>query len=183
MFCGIGVLLWASGVVVLRRGLLMVGPRERFRAFGFLMFAVAMTSLILMLAWGRAGLVPFFGMPGRYALLSVPGLCAIYFAWIIYGPQTARDRVAIAFTIAALLALPFNIPWGLWYLEGYQTYAKRAQAFEQDLADGLTWPELEEKHKQFVFEWHDWWTRMSEGFQILHEANIGPYGRTAPRDR
>jgi hypothetical protein len=175
IFCGVGVLLWASGVVVLRHGLLMVGPRERFRAFGFLMFAVAMTGLVLMLAWGRAGLVPYDGMPGRYALLSLPGLCAIYFAWILYGPQTARDRVAIAFTIAALLALPFNIRSGLRQAEVFQTYAIRAQAFEQDLADGLTWPELEAKHKQFIFDQGSWWKdNMSKGFQMLHEAKIGP---------
>jgi hypothetical protein len=186
IFCGVGVLLWASGVAVLRRGLLMVGPRERFRAFGFLIFAVAMTVLVLMLAWSRAGLVPIYGMPGRYALLSLPGLCAIYFAWILYGPKTARDRVAIAFAIAALLALPFNIRWGLGYIEVYQTYSILAQAFEQDLADGLTWPALEEKHKQFVFGWGGggWWgDNMSEGFQMLHEAKIGPFGRAAPRDR
>jgi hypothetical protein len=67
-----------------------------------------MAALVLLTAWGRGGNVPY-GVGPRYALMIVPGLCAVYYAWILYGPDTMRNRLAITFAIAALLALPFNV--------------------------------------------------------------------------
>ena len=66
-------------------------------------------------------------------MLSAPALCAAYFAWLLYGPETARDRITIVFAITALLALPFNIREGLAYRD---SYVGGMQAFEQDLAVG-----------------------------------------------
>lgn len=176
LFCGVACLLWASGIIPLRRGLRSIRSTERFRVFGLPIFATAMGALVLLIAWGRAGWVPLYGMPPRYALLSVPGLCAVYFAWILYGPETTRNRVAITFAMAVLLALPFNLRAGLGYRDAYVT---GMHAFEQDLADGLSWRELGERHQQFLFGWdHDGLLR---GMRMLHEAKSDPgiahYGR------
>jgi hypothetical protein len=75
-------------------------------------------------------------MPDLYALLSVPALCAAYFAWILYGAERVRDLIATTFSIAALAALPFNLIEGRSYSEAYSSGMK---AFEQDLSHGLSW--------------------------------------------
>jgi hypothetical protein len=175
LFCGIGCLLWASGLIPLRRALRSTSSAECFRVFGFLMFAAAMAALILLIAWGRAGLVPTQGMPDRYALLSVPGLCAVYFAWILYGPDITRNRVESAFAIAALLALPFNLEKSL---EASKPYSAGMRAFEQDLADGFSWTELAERHQKFLMDWD--YSSVMNGMQMLHEAKMGPW-KTALR--
>jgi hypothetical protein len=139
-----------------------------------LIFAAATGALVVLLAWGRAGWVPLFGMPDRYALLSVPGLCAVYFAWILYGPEIPRKVVAITFAIAVLLALPFNVRKGLGLRDAY---VAGMQAFERDLADGFSWRELGERNQEFLFGWdHD---LLIEGMRMLHEAKIGPWQNAA----
>jgi hypothetical protein len=171
LFCGVGCVLLASGMIPLRSELRSIRPAERFRVFGLLIFAAAMIALALLIAWGRAGNVPLFGMPSRYALLSVPGLCASYFAWILYGPETARNRVAIAFVVAVLLALPFNLRDGLRGLDEY--YVRGMRSFEQDLTDGLSWRELAKRHEKFFMDWDH--LAVMKGMQMLHEAKMGPW--------
>jgi hypothetical protein len=174
--CGVASLLLASSVIPLWRGLRSTCTSERPRVFGFLIFAAAIAALVGAMAWGRAGWVPRFGMPDRYALFSVPALCAVYFAWILYGPETVRDRVAITFVIATLVALPFNLrhgrAWRDWYVSGMQ-------AFEQDLSAGLSWQELGDRHHKFLLHWNR--DALVERMRMLHEAKIGPLGRAAPR--
>jgi hypothetical protein len=142
----------------------------------FLVFARAIAALATAIARGRAGWVPQFGMPIRYSLLSVPGLSAAYFAWLLYGPANLRDRVAVAFAIVSLLALPFN----LREARGDQAYyAEGMDAFEQDLSAGLSWQELGDKHYRFLMHWDR--DRLVEGMRMLNEAKIGPLGRLTPR--
>jgi hypothetical protein len=165
LFCGVGCLLWASGLIPLRRGLRSSRSPERSRVFGLVMFAAAMGTLILAIARGRAG-----WLPDRYALLSVPGLCAVYFAWILYGPDITRNRVARSFAIAVLLALPFNVRMGLAYRDAYVT---GMHAFEQDLANGLSWQELGERDQEFLMGWDH--TTVMKGMQMLYETRSGPW--------
>jgi hypothetical protein len=143
VFCGIGVLLWLSGVLPLWHGLRRFRTLEGSRFLGFLVFGAGVAALVLAMAWGRAGWVPLYGMPDRYVALSVPGLCAAYFAWLLYGPPAARDGAANAFALAALLALPFNIKHGLAVRD---TYEAGMQAFEQDAAGGSSWRQLADNH-------------------------------------
>jgi hypothetical protein len=174
--CGIASLLLASSIIPLWLGLRSNRTSEQPRIFGLLIFAAAMAALVLAMAWGRAGWVPSFGLPDRYALLSVPALCAVYFAWILYGPEIVRDRIAITFVIAFLVALPFNLQqgraWRDWYVIGMQ-------AFEQDLSRGLPWQELGDRHCKFLLHWDR--DALVERMRMLHAARTGPLGRAAPR--
>jgi len=174
VFCGVGALLWVSSMIPLRRSLGLYGIRtpEGSRVFGFVIFAAGMAALILGLAWGRSQSLGTFS---RYALLTVPGLCAVYFMWILYEPETTRNRVAIAFAIALLLALPFNVRDGLDERDWYVT---NMRAFEQDLAKGLSWQELADRH-QFLLPWDR--DGLVKGMRMLHEAKIDPFGRGVPR--
>ncbi len=174
--CGAASLLLASSIIPLWRGLGANRTSERPRVFGLLIFETAMAALVVAVAWGRAGSVPRFGMPDRYALLGVPALCVVYFAWILYGPQIVRDRIAITFVIAMLVALPFNLrqgrAWRDWYVTGMQS-------FEQDLSDGLSWQELGDRHHEFLLRWDR--EALIERLRMLYEAKTGPLGRATPR--
>jgi hypothetical protein len=174
---GAASLLLASSIIPLRRGLRSDRAPERSRVFGFLGFVAATAALVAAIAWGRAGWVPRLGMPDRYALFSVPALCAAYFAWILYGPEVVRDRIAITFVMATLVAFPFNLVrgrnWRDWYVAGMQ-------AFENDLSDGLSWQELADRHYKFLMHWDR--DALVERMRMLHEAKAGPLGRATPRE-
>jgi hypothetical protein len=176
--CGVVSLLLASSIIPLRLGLRRNRTPERSRVFGLLIFTAAMAALVVAIAWGRAGWMPRFGMPDRYALFSVPALCAVYFVWILYGPEIVSDRIAIAFMIATVVAFPFNLlhgrKWRDWYLAGMQ-------AFEHDLSDGLSWEELADRHHKFLMHWNR--DELAERMRMLHEAKTGPLGRATPRER
>ena len=73
-FCAVTFVLLASAMIPLRLGLRRARGPERFRVYGLLIFAAAMAALVVAIAWGRAGWVPRFGIPDRYALFSVPGI-------------------------------------------------------------------------------------------------------------
>jgi hypothetical protein len=148
---------------------------ERFRICGILFFAAAMLALVLTLAWSRAGWVPTWGLADRYALLMVPGLCAAYFAWILYGPENIRDRTLIAFAITGLVALPFNLREGNWERRWYRA---AVDAFEQDFSAGLAWQELADKHYKFLL--HQDRDLLAERMKLLHDAKIGPFGSLTP---
>lgn len=169
LICGIAVLLWASAIIPLNRGFRCNRSGGRVRVFGLLIFGAASGALVLLIAWGRAGLVPGFGLPPRYAVLIAPGLCAAYFAWVLYGSQ-GHDRVAIGFVTAVLLALPFNIREGLRVRDAY---VAGMSSFEQDLSDGLSWQSLAERHQQFLMSWD--YAAVMKGMQLLHDAKMGPW--------
>jgi hypothetical protein len=176
--CGVASLLFVSSIIPLRRGLRSKRSSEWFRVFGFLSFAAAMAALVVAIAWGRAGWAPRFGLPDRYALFIVPALCAVYFVWILYGPEVYRDRIAISFMIAALIAFPFNLlqggKWRDWYAAGMQ-------AFEHDLSDGLSWQKLADRNYKFLMHWNR--DALVERMRMLNEAKIGPLGKATPQER
>ena len=176
LFFGAVVSLIGSSIIPLRRGLSRIRAPEGSRSLGLLMFIAAMAALALVVAWGRAGWIKLEGFPDRYALLSVPALCAAYFMWLLYGPETTRNRITNAFATVALLAFPFNVKEGLVFRDYYVT---NMQAFEQNVADGLSWQELADKHKQFLLPMDP--DALIERMQMLHEANIGPLGTATPR--
>jgi hypothetical protein len=168
--------LLASSVLPLKRGCTTERPSEKSRAIGLAVFMAAEAALAVAMAWGRAGWVPQFGMPDRYALFSVPILCAAYFAWILYGPARLRDRIGTMFLIAALAALPFNLLEGRSYGEYYVSGMK---AFEEDLSRGLSWEQLADRHYEFLLRWDR--NALLERMKMLHSAKIGPLGSAASR--
>jgi hypothetical protein len=96
--------------------------------------------LAVVMAWGRAGWGPEFGMPDRYTLLSVPTLFAAYFARVLHRLARLDAGIATTFFIASLAALPFKV------LEGRSRgkyYVSDMKAFEEDLTwlvVGTIWP-------------------------------------------
>lgn len=171
-------------VMVLISALHQHGGAERFRAFGLLLFAAGSAALVIAMGWGRAGWVPSFGMPDRYALLSVPTLCGAFFVWLLYGPPMLRGRAIAMFALVTVFFLPLNVRAGL----GWRDYYLAGMSLvEGDLCRGVDLAELADRHVRFLMHWNR--GALQERMRLLEEAGIGPWatrgrcgadGRAAP---
>jgi hypothetical protein len=100
---------------------------ERGRAAGLFLFLAAMALLGLAIGMGRNG------FEIRYVTLSVPAVCAMYFAWCIYGtPRLQRLIRTLLFATAVVVLVP-NTMWGLRYARDLRS---NLGAFEADMVAG-----------------------------------------------
>lgn len=153
-------------VVRLRAG----GARNRPRVLGLLCIVAAVLLLAVALAWGRGGRVATSGLSRRYALLAVPLLCAIFFAWQLYAPRRWAVRVQAALLLVAVALLPANTRAGLaardWVEHGMD-------AVRRDIATGMPRPLLAERHRAFLLHWDG--DRLAAGMRMLGDAGIRPF--------
>jgi hypothetical protein len=150
-------------------------PDDRIRVVGLLAFLAAVAVMALAVGWGRAGRAAATGrMPTRYVLLAAPGLCAAYFALLLYGRgRLARVGPAALGVLLALL-FPLNTRIGL---ERRDWFGAGMSAFERDLAAGMPPTELAARHHSFMLHWDE--ALMVSSMQLLRNARIGPFARLA----
>lgn len=137
-----------------------LGARVDFRSalrshlrLGMLLFALNSGLLLLSIGYGRAALVPSFGLPLHYGLLATLPYLWAFWAWELYGKQNWHLRLQQIFAVGLVLLLPFNMlfgmqQWGRWYQQGMG-------AVEQDIVAGVTFSEMAEKHGEFLVHWWD----------------------------
>jgi hypothetical protein len=65
------------------------------------------------------------------------------------------------------------------YGHGYACLGRKI-LIDHDLADGLSWRELADKHWQFLFPFQGGRDTLIDYARMLHDAKIGPFGRAAP---
>jgi hypothetical protein len=157
-------------------GLLIAAYRaereERLRIVGLLAFFAAAAVLALAVGWGRAGRAAATGrMPTRYVLLAAPGLCAVYFTTLLYGPAWTRRAFPLGLAAVVALLFPFNTRVGFerraWFGAGFAS-------FERDLAADSPKEVLAERHHAFMLHWDE--PLMVVSLQQLCDAGIGPIG-------
>jgi hypothetical protein len=171
--------LAAGTLVCAGAALLWALPRrdeDRIRLVGLLAFLAAALVLAALVGWGRAGRAAETGrMPTRYVLLAAPGMCAAYFAILLYAPRRWRSFGPAALALLVTLAFPLNTHLGLkrraWFGEGFAS-------FERDQAAGASAQELARRHHEFMLHWDE--QMMVEGLRRLHEADIGPFAAWEP---
>lgn len=144
--------------------------QSRQRVLGLLCVVAAIVLLALALAWGRGGRVATSGLSRRYALLAVPLLCAVFFAWELYGPRRWATRVQAALLLVSLALVPSNTAAGLaardWVEAGMS-------AVRRDIATGMPRPLLAERHRPFLLHWDG--DRLAAGMRMLGNAGIRPF--------
>jgi hypothetical protein len=129
--------------------------------------------LTLAVGWGRAGRAAETGrMPTRYVLLAAPGMCAAYYALLLYGKGILRRIGPGALALLMAILFPLNTHVGLkrraWFGAGMT-------AFEHDLAAGATARELAARHHEFMLHWDE--ALMVTSMEQLRDARIGPFVR------
>src|SRR5262245_24981919 len=145
--------------------------RERLRVLGLLCFVAAMVTLALAIGWGRAGRVPTTArLSRRYALLAVPLLCAVYFAWEVYGRRRWATLVQTGLLVVASMLVPSNTLRGL---EARDWVRAGMDAVRRDIATGMPRSLLAERHGPFLLHWDG--KLLAAGMRMLGEAGIEPF--------
>lgn len=167
----LGVLL-LTGIVLLL-GVTSKWRSERCRGIGLVLAAGALAALAAAMGVGRAGRVEASGyMSTRYALLSVPMLCASYFIVELYASRTARKLAQGFLFLVALTLLPQNTMVGMerreWFQQGFAS-------FQSDLQVGMPLTLVADRHYPFLLPWSR--DALLGGMQLLQRACIGPFAR------
>lgn len=152
---------------------------DRLRFAGLLAFFAAVIVLAIAVGWGRAGREAETGrMPTRYVLLAAPGMCAVYFALLLFGTERMRRVGPAALALLLALLFPLNTREGLkrraWFGAGMES-------FERDLASGASARLLAQRHHAFMLHWDE--PLMVTGLQQLHDGGIGPFKAWNPAGR
>lgn len=134
-----------------------------FSLGGGFVFALAM-------GWGRAALIPTYGLPARYALLALPVLIVVYMYWRLYGAINASRLVTYFCAGAVLFLIPANFragaSWRNWYITG-------ADAVLSDLRLGMPKAELAKKHRVYLLHWNE--QLLLQSMTQLQQAGRGPF--------
>ncbi|CAN5830765.1 hypothetical protein BH18ACI4_BH18ACI4_28960 [soil metagenome] len=138
-------------------------PEERARAAGLLLFLAAMVSLALGLGMGRDG------FETRYITLSVPGLCAVYVAWSIYGTSRLEAHVKTLVFVTVLITFAPNTYWGWYYAHELKS---RLTAFEAQMAAGSPPFQLVRSYSSILHPHH---TLLTDYMPMLREAGVGNF--------
>jgi hypothetical protein len=158
------MLLWLAALIVLMRAAI----RRRRPIGGLIAYWLAFTLLAHALGWGRSGFDYTACLQQRYALLSVPFLCAVY---LILGMSPVAGKAA-QFMLAALILFwsPDNIHEGVSVARRVHEKNRR---FLEDMSAG--------KPLMYVIHHHRWWIphgwnwsaylEMEHGMRLFHDAN------------
>lgn len=127
-------------VTALATTALVLWHRRARVTWGLLAFLVSGVVLALELGQGRAGAVPYFGLPDRYVLVALPVLCAVYIVWDRHGGARLR-RFGPALLCVVLAALiPLNTVYGVQWKDWYHG---RVDTFARDIKAGVPLAQLE----------------------------------------
>jgi hypothetical protein len=165
-------IIGSAFVVLVHRVLHGRQDPERRRATALIGFLVGSVLLALSIGYGRAALVPRYGLPDRYALIAMPAMVAAWFAWERYGPARARVWVHGTILAALLVLLPFNIERGRQWRDYYST---GMAAVEHDLDTGVPKAELVKRDGVFLMHWDP--EGLARGMHMLRAERIGPFAR------
>jgi hypothetical protein len=177
LMLGVGVLGLLLGGALFLAAVWWERPQERLRAAGLLSFLGAAGALALAIGWGRGYALSLSG-DAHYAVLSVLGLCGVYFAAQVYRAAPAGRWVpAGLFALACLLLLP-NVRYGV--LAG-QSHLARKQALTRDLESGIPTEILAECHTpQLNATWSgkiypEVTAQTADGLRALRRAGVGVF--------
>jgi hypothetical protein len=166
----------ASSVLLISGAALFAGARltsatERRRVFGLSLLVAAFVALALAIGVGRAAKVEASGyMSTRYALLSVPMLCASYFIVELYARRSVRNLTQGALLLIALGLLPLNTKIGFQRRDWFQRGLK---SFQSDVQAGMPLEVLADRHFRFLVPWSR--DGLASGLTLMQQACLGPF--------
>jgi hypothetical protein len=165
----VAVTAWITARAVREGG----GP-ERTAAWGAAVIGLNLLAFVAVVGWSRAGYVPRFGIPIRYALLAVPLWCAVFLVWERWAPERSRRMVQRGLAATALVLLPLNLRAGYTGFAGW--YDDGMAAVRADLDRGLPIADVAARHRMFLV--HPWTPeRLAEQMRRLEASGIAPFAR------
>jgi hypothetical protein len=110
---GLTVVLLVAATLVRLAVVVLRQPEERPRASALIALILSMLGAAAAVGVSRSFFGAGGGLASRYVTMAAPLLCALYVAWLAYGPIPARRAVHIVLLALVCLALPANIKFGL----------------------------------------------------------------------
>jgi hypothetical protein len=98
-------------------------PDERPRASAMMAIILSMIGVALAVGFSRSGLGREAILASRYITLTIPLLCALYVAWLVYGRGPVRSAVHLG--LAALLGL--TVPAGQRFSRDYGSHVRAVE--------------------------------------------------------
>jgi hypothetical protein len=92
---GFAVMLLTAATIVRLCVVVWRSPSERTRAIGLCAVIGALLIVAASVGLSRSGVGREAGLAGRYITILAPLVCAVYLAWLVYGPAPARHAVHI----------------------------------------------------------------------------------------
>jgi hypothetical protein len=135
---------------------------ERYRALGVLAFLAGLVTMTAAVGWGRSG----YGLFGRYSTLLAPGLCAIYFAGVLY-PRGWGRLIPLALAVVAAAMAPRNMEVGI---EKASTVREGMRMFQRDVQAGLPAIALADRYSSFPFALYPYREPLARWIKMLAEA-------------
>lgn len=130
-----------------------------------LAFLAGGVALAIEMGYSRAQLVPYYGMPDRYALIAVPAFCCVYVAFDRYGPRTWRRLGPSLLCLSLVALLPLDTIFGLQFRSWYRTLV---DSFTNDVRAGVPLSTL--SYDADTGPGLNAWTLL-----YLHQARIGAF--------
>jgi hypothetical protein len=141
-------------------------PVERLRAIGLVLFLAAVAGLALTVGVGRGAGGPLAGFAFRYVTLAALGACAVFFAWITYGPSRVRPLAQMSlFTLMASM-YSLNFQEGLNY--GKPRHDRMLE-FERDLRAGEPVYVLGQRYTPFLLPLPE---QLAASLRMLRSAGV-----------
>ena len=173
--CWLAALGVLGSSVIVSVWAIFCGSRERRpRAIGLLFAFGALGSLVLGLAWGRAGTGVYAGLEPRYATLVVPVWLVVFFLWDLYTTPALRRIVLTGFFCLNLVLLWPETRVAIAY---GRAKAASAARFERDVRDGVPLYLLTRRHTTFLHRSQD---EVAGVLAMLREARVGIFGSITP---
>jgi hypothetical protein len=166
-----GMLAWCIYLVV-RAFFNEKGQIEKYRALIIGLFFGIMAVFTMAIGWGRAGLVPQYGMPDRYVLLASPLLFICFFTSEFY---EKKKWIQVVLFLMMFSLVPFNtkagFEWRNWYLGG-------ATSLTADLSQNLSSEQLAKRNKTFLIHW--WGDKeLAKHIEMLQNLEDSPFYKPA----
>jgi hypothetical protein len=114
-------------------------PGERPRALALLAIILSMLGVSGAVGVSRAAFGPAAILASRYITLTTPLLCALYFAWLVYGKAPGRMGIHVGLLALMCLTLPDSHRYGRRY--GWSVRVAE-QRVERSLTHHVPTPEL-----------------------------------------
>ncbi len=145
-------------------------PDERPRALGLMAVLASILVVALSVGYSRSGIGPGNGWCSRYITIAMPLIGVVYFAWLLYGPATARRAIHIGLLVVVCGGIPAQADFARAIGTGRRAAFTRV---EGALQRGLPLSRVVDLACPDLFGERD---KLRECFQMLKEARVGRFG-------
>jgi hypothetical protein len=166
---GFAVVLLTMATIVRLAFVAWRTPSERPRAIGLCALITALLGVAAAVGFSRSGAGDGAGLAGRYVTILSPLLCALYMAWLVYGPAAARRTVHIG--LLALVCAGIPAQSRLARETGLERLAKYDR-IELGLRNRMKTERLLELACPTL---HPHQTTVYESFKMLKKARVGKF--------